>query len=536
MNKILLFFLFTAPTLSSCVKEQLVIVDKELEFDENSPEYQAYQAERAMTYIRTYRFEKIGNVLEKITDSGIRKNLLDSLSKYRGIAETKAFFIVKENKDTLFFFPPVNNNPTLQDEVVLGAHFRSGVMGPEMEMKDSKGIVDGLKNFPKTTYFRFYNTLATEIKGLEQLSELKKFEWVLVQADIETELPEENFKPIPLRADFSKNPKLEEMIVSNIELGHITYPDHQLKKITQTGAIRSGNIDGLWAKEASIYSYIWADGPEFAIRNSKIDKLSIGGSIAKTLNIQEAQIKRLQVPTLEKLVLNDKLEELILNAKNLKEKPNYPTTLQRLVLNQYLLEPDFSALSALDSLSLSFSTDDSYTGAPQLVVFKTNSLKLPANLRSIDLMASGYYTFDVNAMQLPSSLQSIRFSGTIEQGTLDLSSLSNLKEVTLYTSRLKDNVIKLPSHVEKIDFSTSLLHIKTLDLSALTHIKYLDLGTLGTGDYSTGLVPVTLILPTNLSEQVFSGFSSNSKPVNLKSGSTIINKPSWFDKYVNYVN
>lgn len=536
MNKILLFFLLCTITLASCVKEQLVIVDKELEFDENSTEYQAYQAERAMTYIRTYRFEKLGNVLEKITNSTIRKNLLDSLHKYREIAETKAFFIIQENNDSLFFFPPVNNNPSLQDEVVLGAHFRSGYMGAGVEMKDSRGIIDGLKNFPKTTYFRFYNTLSTEIKGLEQLRDLKKFEWVLVQADIEAEVPEEDFKPIALRADFSKNPKLEEMIVSNIELGHITYPTHQLKKFTQTGALNSGSIDGLWAKEASVYSYTWTDGPEFTVKNSTIEQLSIAGNVAKTINIQGAQIKKLQIGTVEKLVLNDQLEELAFNAKDLKESPNYPNTLQRLVVSRYLLDPDFSALAALDSLSLNFSTDDSYSNAANPVIFRANSLKLPNNLKSINLMTGGYYTLDVNNIQLPSSLRSVRFSGVLEKSTLDLSHLSNLKEITLYTSRLKDNILKLPSHIEKINFSTSLLNIKTLDLSTLTNIKYLDLGTLGTGEYSAGLLPVTLILPPNLSEHVFSNQSSNSKPVNLKSGSTIINKPSWFDNYVNYLN
>ena len=66
-------FLFLLSLLGtwSCTKERLVIQDRELQFDENSPEYQIYQAERGMQYIRTFRFEKLGDVSDKINDESV---------------------------------------------------------------------------------------------------------------------------------------------------------------------------------------------------------------------------------------------------------------------------------------------------------------------------------------------------------------------------------------------------------------------------------------------------------------------------------
>ncbi len=84
------------------------------------------------------------------------------------------------------------------------------------------------------------------------------------------------------------------------------------------------------------------------------------------------------------------------------------------------------------------------------------------------------------------------------------------------------------------------LKINRLDLSKLTNLQHLKLGILGIDRYPSSasdiesMQQVELVLPPNLSESVFTSFSSTVKPVGLKVGSTIINKPEWFDNYVHY--
>lgn len=535
MKRIITFTFVLSCLFFSCTKERLVIVEKELQFDENSYEYQVYQAERAMQYIRTYRFEKLGDVLNKINDEVLKKSLQDSLKVYRQVAENNALFFVKDKKDTLFYFPAPNNNPTYKDEVVLGGSFR---IGANLTMEDSRGVLNGLKNFPKTTMFRFYNTLATGIEGMELLPDLKKFEWVLEQYTFENEFPDTKFEPVPLKVNLSKNHKLEEIILSNIELGNIEYPVHQMNKIRAGGLVKSGNLDGLWAKHADIFGL--EHGGDFVIKDSKIDELFLGnhvGIVVKSLDISSSDIKRLQTAPVEKVLLNESLENLSFDAGSLKEEISFPAGIRKMDLYNYLFTPDFSKLYSLDSLELGYSTDNSYSGAPNRLEFNLSDIHLPLSIKYIGLSTSGYYEFNADGIQFPPSLQSVRFSARIKN-TLDLSYLTNLKELTLYTTYFSGE-IKLPSAIEKLDFGTSSLLVSRLDLSNLTNIIYLNLGDLGK-NYAVNEVHITteLVLPPNLSEQALINVTSRYMgvyyPVSLKKGSTIINKPSWFDKYVNY--
>jgi len=138
-------------------------------------------------------------------------------------------------------------------------------------------------------------------------------------------------------------------------------------------------------------------------------------------------------------------------------------------------------------------------------------------------------------MEFPPSLQSIKFNiATVSAGSLDFSNVTNLKELSFYILVMNSGAIKLPPSVEKIDFSSSTLMINELDLSQLTNLNYLNLGELGYS-YQTGGIPVTLTLPPNLNESALSSVNAGRKPVILKTGSTIVNKPDWFDKYVQYL-
>ncbi|MGO1669578.1 MAG: hypothetical protein ACTHYC_01970 [Sphingobacterium sp.] len=545
-------FLFLLSLLGtwSCTKERLVIQDRELQFDENSPEYQVYQAERAMQYIRTFRFEKLGDVLSKINDEGVKENLQDSLRKYRHIAETEALYYAAKDIDTLYFRPDVVvYDPSYREGARLGGHFTL----PSTTLVNSRGIIHGFKNFPNTTEFHFYNNRATGLKGLEDLPEMKIFRWLINPSDIVKSFPDEEFEYVPLQADLSGNSHLEEIAVGGIELGRIIFPDHQLESFSNGGIYSAGgnkfptgSLNGLWAKNISIGGEADQD---FRLVNVRADQL-IFRPLVKSFDIAETEIKDLNIAGVEKLILNDGLHKLTLsNAQNLKERPNFSASLRDLSIhnfpfapdfpvglkklsygyvNSYPFDPDFSDLHQLDTLIINYSTDNSYTGVPNYLEFKTSTLKLPSALKHIEINTAGNYTINLEGIQLPPSLESIRFSATLkEETTLDLSNLLNLKEVTFNTKRF-GGILKLPPTVEKINFSASELNTSQLDLSQLTNLKSLSLRSSAQDN------PLTLILPPNLSESVFMGWSTNVKPVNLQTGSTIINKPAWFDQYVSY--
>lgn len=320
MNKIELFILvFSFLIVWSCTEERLVIVDKELEFDENSAEYQTYQAERAMEYIRMFRFEKLGDVFDKLNDPAVKKNLQDSLRKYRSIAENNALYVVSPENDTLFFIPPANDNPTLGDEVWLGTNF----LAPYTKMPNSRGVLHGFKNYPATTLFHFYNNLATGVKGLEHLPELKLFRWVVNPADVANAFPDEDYEYVPLQVDLSGNHKLEEIALSGIELGNIIYPDHQLELFSNGGIfstvggnkIPSGSLDGLRSKIISVGGDADLD---FKISNVKADSVYFSPTI-KNLDTRQTEIKSLRVNQVEKVLLNDGLEKLHMGSFRLSE-------------------------------------------------------------------------------------------------------------------------------------------------------------------------------------------------------------------------
>lgn len=163
MKKILFIVLCVAGiTMYSCTKEELVIIDEELVLEENSPEFQTYLAERAMGFIRMYRFEKLGNVLDKIEDTALKTNLLDSLRKYKTEAVNGGLFFVTPQNDSLFFMVPHAQSPA--ERTSLGMLFNTSP-----NIINAKGVLQGFKNFPKVQYFSGTNSLATGLKDLEYM-------------------------------------------------------------------------------------------------------------------------------------------------------------------------------------------------------------------------------------------------------------------------------------------------------------------------------------------------------------------------------
>lgn len=519
---ILPLFVIVTLLFGSCTKEVLQIIDEPIEIDENSVEYQQYLFERARTAIALYRFEKVDGILDRITEPSLQEEVLELYNLYKTKAKNEGLFIVEETtKDSLYFLiiPRYEYIPPAE------ATSLYIIFDDAPNMINARGALQGFKNYPKLELLSVEKALPTEVIDLEKMPNLKSFKWSGISSiEFETLFPSEEFEFIPLQADLSKNHQLEEINVSFIESGNITFPNHQLENISIRGKISQGSLDGLKVKEVLIIEDVSPDENNLIIKDSKIDNLTFKVMSVENLNIAESDIKslnmRYHVKALETLQLNEGLEELYLSAGNLKERLNFPNSLKNLTLSSYPFDPDFSALTQLDSLIFSQSRANSDD-------FNASTLKLPTSLKHIYFGSGSNIITD--GMQLPESLESIRFD-TDTKGNMDLSYLPKLKEVAFYNNSITED-LKLPASVEKVDMQFSVANQESfiVDLSHLTNIYYLRVQT-----YSdTGTV--TLILPETLTEQaLMAPGTTTSANIFLKTGSTIVNAPVWLDKYVKY--
>lgn len=537
MKRILIIILaFSLSGFLSCTKERLVIQEKELEFDENSEEYQIYQAERAMQYIRTFRFEKLGDVLDKINDPAVKKNLQDSLSKYRYLAANEALYYLTKSNDTLFFMPPIN-----------GTQIGTNFLGNDNRLINDKGVIHGFKNFPETETLHFYNNLASGVTELEFLPNLKTFRWVVNPSDVIRKYPDEDYEYVPVRADLSRNPQLKEIAVSGIELGNFTYPDHELELFSNGGIfstaggnrIPTGGLDGLWAKTISVEGD--AD-PDFKMKNVKTDSLYFNSASVKNFDISETGIKGLRIGQINKLALNDELKRLWLRADSLHSKPNFPQSLEELDLSGYELgDMDFSALSlkkislsarSFEGLILPGSIEDitffidSYNGSSAGISRDYSHL---SRLKRIRIEGGD---IDQTGLVFPTGLEYLSFfhySDINIQGSGNYSNLHQLKE---FEGRYAvfDNMPVLPSSILKLNLENIKLPAgATMDLSHLTNLNFLRI-------YAYNSDPITLILPDNITEAAvaagYGGVNSARGSILLPTGSSIVNAPEWLSQYV----
>lgn len=520
----------------SCTKERLVIKETELEFDENSEEYQTYQAERAMQYIRTFRFEKLGDVLDKINDPTVKKSLQDSLSRYRYLAANEALYYLTKNNDTLFFMPPIN-----------GTQIGTNFLGNDNRLVNDKGVIHGFKNFPETETLHFYNNLASGVEGLEFLPNLKILRWVINPDDVIRKYPGEDFEYVPVRADLSRNAELKEIAVSGIELGNFIYPDHELELFSNGGIfataggnrIPTGSLDGLWAKTISVGGD--AD-PDFKMKNVRTDSLYFSSAI-KNFDISETEIKGLKIGQIEKLVLNDKLERLWLSSGNLLSKPNFPQSLEELDLSGYeLSDKDFSSTSNLKKISLSTKSFEGLLlpGSIEDITFYLDRYNGSSaginrdysNLPRLKSVTINNGDFDQTGLIFPESLEYLSFfdwSPINVRGAGDYSNLHNLK--TFAANQVSfERMPVLPASLSTLQLNgISLPEASTMDLGNLTNLDFLRVHAY----YSE---PVTLILPDNLTEAAVSagygGVNGVWASIILPVGSTIVNAPEWLSQYV----
>ena len=488
-----------------CTKEKLVTVNEPLELDENSPQYQRYMAERAINFIKLYRFDKLGNTIDRITDPDIKAEVMALYNEYRKRASEEALYFVTPGNDTLYFIPSITGRPADQTGLSINFVPTTFDLQNQRNIINSRGILQGFKIFPNVENVGFLNSLATGLKDLEFMPKLQTFNWEIMTGIMEAAYPDEDvITPTKLDADFSKNNNLETLSLNYIDIADMKFPTNKVKTFTLTYGIFNSNesLDGLAANDVKIL-YSKPDRTDVVLKAQNIDSLSLNLSLYPTvytltnLDVTGSNLLKLDVGTqqVEKLSLNAGLKKLILNGNQLTAKPTLPPGLEELTLNGYSLsDKDLSAAGGLKKVQLDGS-------------------------------------FDVSGLVLSQSVEQLTLGYGNKTGSMDFGYLANLKTFETNGAPTLSEMPRLPSAVTKVDlFGFDITAANpTLDLTLLTNLNFLRV-------YASSATPVTLSLPGNLTEQaVQAGMMSvngHDGAIILPQGSTIVNAPEWLSDYV----
>jgi hypothetical protein len=87
---ITLISLLALSTFQACSKEELITINDPLELDENSVQFQKYMEERAIQLIKEYRFDQLGNTIDRIKDPEAKARVVALLTEYRDRAFNEA--------------------------------------------------------------------------------------------------------------------------------------------------------------------------------------------------------------------------------------------------------------------------------------------------------------------------------------------------------------------------------------------------------------------------------------------------------------
>lgn len=532
---IILLYIGCFLCMISCTKEELRVNNIELDLKENSPEYQVYLAERAMQFIRSYSFYQLGNILDKIEDAAVKKNLTDSLQKYRKQAADNALFFIDDKKDSIFVW--IGGEDPLERTGANASFFASqGVILPNVDAP-----LYGFDKFPKLQGIGLNDCLATGLEGLDKLPELKSVALLRDPNLFRTRYPTREFEFIPIKMDLSKNKKLELLYLQNYDIANIIFPDNKVKllQLNAVVPIPSDGLNHVKADKILFYSGPFEFENTLVLNNNNVDTLyfqkDAGDNLPgkeyswfpglKIIDVRETNLKALFINfntnnymksaadgnVMEKVLVNEGLLSLSLNSKALKEPVSFPNSLQKMELANYLFGADLTSLNQLKTLGIYYSTNYDYE-------------------------------FDLAKWQFPQSLEQLDIIGTINKD-IDFTALTHLKTVSVkaegYNVIASVNAeVKLPATLEKVDINGCKLAPPsgTVDFSNLTNLTSFWINLAASS--ADGQQPITLILPPNLSEQtLITGKEEQGswyKPIRLKTGSTIVNKQSWMDPYIEY--
>ncbi|MFA7493971.1 MAG: hypothetical protein WCZ43_10720, partial [Proteiniphilum sp.] len=138
----------------ACTKQELITVNEPVELDENSIQYQQYMVERATELIKAYRFDQLGNTIDRIKDSEAKARVTALLTEYRDRAFNEALYYATPSGDTIFFFPPGIDSRLEAKRLYISNLYQKAVV-------NEIGVLHGFKNFPAVETVDMGNSLAT---------------------------------------------------------------------------------------------------------------------------------------------------------------------------------------------------------------------------------------------------------------------------------------------------------------------------------------------------------------------------------------
>ncbi|MGC4233551.1 MAG: hypothetical protein QM594_11280 [Niabella sp.] len=530
--------LLALSSFQACTKKELITINDPLKLDENSVQFQQYMEERATQLIKKYRFDQLGNTIDRIKDPVVRERVLALLTEYRDRAFNEALYYAKPNGDTIFFFPPNIDNRFEAKRLYISNLYQKAVV-------NEIGVLHGFKNFPNVETVDIGNSLATGIKDLNGLPELKTFNWIFEPYYFGQFYPEIELAPRPLDFDFSQNDKLETVNIQYVDLANLKFPVTKIKDVRLSSAIvnKSEEINAIAANNVSISGV--SEQPNLVLTAKNIDSLLTDLNLINSLDISATNILTLNTRNSEKIKLNNGLKKLKLDATSLNEKPVFPNALEVLDIGGYKLsDKNFSAITGLKYFSFSspgftglslptnveevvFAVPHPYTAAVSTGISQDYS-----NLTRLKKVTINNGTIDQTGLVFPSNLEYIYFDNHGDRMLTGIGDYSNLNSLKIFMAKYVDfeHSPKLPSALSKLDlFFVNLSSGSVLDISNLNNLGYLRINSISTQ-------PFTVILPDNLTEDAvkagYGGINNAQGSIILPEGSSIVNAPEWLSQYV----
>lgn len=523
----------------ACTKEELITINEPLELDENSVQFQQYMEERAIQLIKEYRFDRLGNTIDRIKDPEARARVTALLTEYRDRAFNEALYYAKATGDTIFFFPPNIDNRFEAKRLYISNLYQKAVV-------NEIGVLHGFKNFPNVEIVELGNSLATGIKDLNGLPELKTFNWTFVPYYFGEFYPDVELAPVPLEFDFSQNHKLEQLNIQYVDLANLKFPTTKIMRVNFNSAIlNSGDeIDRIAANSVRVSGS--SEEQDIVLNAKNIDSLILAVTGLASLDVSESKILSLNAAEeIEKIKLNEGLKKLTLNATSLNEKPVFPNSLVELYLSRYTLSNKDFSMTTVEKMSWSGpNTDYDELVFPSSLEELTLNIPHPyspinkdfsnlGNLKKITLQEGD---FDQSTMQFPSSLESLTITSSgrslYVNGDVDYSNFINLNTFVVKLATFS-KIPKLPSSISKLELL--FVHFKddgVVDLSHLTNLSSFILQA------QSSEQPVTLILPSNISEAALQAGAASlnaTQAIFIPVGSTVVDAPDWMLKYIRYL-
>jgi hypothetical protein len=459
------------------------------------------------------------------------------LTEYRDRALNEALYYAKANGDTIFFFPPAIDNRFEAKRLYISNLYQKAVV-------NEIGVLHGFKNFPNVETIDIGNSLATGIKDLNGLPELKTFNWTFVPYYFGEFYPDVELAPVPLEFDFSENEKLENINIHYVDMVNLKFPKNKILGANFGSAIvnSADEIDRIAANSINITGTSTKE--ELTLKSQNIDSLILNLAQLKVLDISGSAILNLRTSLIEQLNLNNKIEKLILFAGNIKQKPTFPNSLKELTISSYSLsDKDFTTASGLKKMTWGGTGYDDLI-FPNSLEDLTISVPYPyspinydySNLSNLKKIRIEDGDFDQATIQFPSNLESLAITSSGRTlpilGSGDYSDLINLHTYAVKLVTFSE-MPKLPSSISKLELLFARFKDNgVIDLSHLTNLNSFLIQA------ESSEQPITLILPSNISEaalQAGAASQNATQAIFLSAGSTVVDAPDWMLKYIKYL-